>query len=86
MDSAKLIDFGLADKISASHLKLSELNCGTLLYQPPEQAIWWQYGKPADIWACGFTMYELLTGEHPVWEKGMTKEEYIQKLNQFNVD
>ena len=31
-------------------------------------------------------MYELLTGEHPVWKKGMTKEDYIMKLNSFSVE
>jgi len=25
------------------------------------------YGKPVDIWAVGFIMYELISGKHPLW-------------------
>jgi len=25
------------------------------------------YGKPVDIWAVGFMMYELISGSHPLW-------------------
>lgn len=57
-----------------------------MIYQPPEQAVEHKYGKSADIWACGFTLYEMLTGDHPLWYKGITKEEYIEKLQCFNVD
>lgn len=82
----KIIDFGLVQKQSISNLQQSEQHCGTLIYQSPEQAIEHKYGKSADIWACGFTMYELLTGEHPIWYKGITKDEYLQKLENFNVE
>ena len=41
------------------------------------------YGKPIDIWATGLIMYELISGYHPLWEKGETKEEYKEKTIQF---
>lgn len=28
------------------------------------------YGKPVDLWAIGFIMYELISGRHPLWVKG----------------
>jgi hypothetical protein len=31
------------------------------------------YGKPIDIWAVGFIMYELITGQHAYWQKGEDK-------------
>ena len=31
-------------------------------------------------------MYELLTGEHPIGYKGMTKEEYKEELAKFDVE
>lgn len=38
-------------------------HCGTLLYQPPEQAFnKYNYGKMADMWAAGIIMYEIITG------------------------
>jgi serine/threonine protein kinase len=52
-------------------------SCGTLVYQAPEQMAGGQcYGKPVDIWAVGFIMYELIAGRHPLWEKGEDKAKY----------
>lgn len=77
----KLIDFGLVQ-----WMHQSEDHCGTLIYQSPEQAIEHRYGKSADVWACGFTMYEILTGDHPLWYWGISKEDYLSKLSTFNVE
>lgn len=41
------------------------------------------YGKPADIWAVGFIMYEMIAGKHPLWEKGEDKPTYREKLKNF---
>jgi serine/threonine protein kinase len=38
------------------------------------------YGKPTDVWATGFIMYELMTGTHPLWVKGEDKAQYKEKL------
>jgi len=54
-----------------------------LLYQAPEQALGNSYGKPADIWAIGFIIYELVTGKHPLWEKEKdTRRSYKIKLQE----
>ena len=34
------------------------------------------YGKPVDIWAVGFIMYELICGVHPFYVKGMDRTTY----------
>lgn len=78
LSSVKLIDFGLADRLQLNAFHQSEEQCGTLIYQPPEQAIHHKYGKPADLWAVGFVMYEMLTGRHPIWHKGIGKGDYIK--------
>jgi serine/threonine protein kinase len=38
------------------------------------------YGKPVDIWAVGFIMYELLSGKHPLWQGKEDKTQYRDKL------
>ena len=81
----KLADFGLAKKMT--HLEThSDETGGTLLYQAPEHAKALSYGKPSDLWSCGFVMYEIITGgEHPLIKPGdgVNAEKYKQKLEQF---
>ena len=50
--------------------------CGTLIYQAPEQIFTNQrYGKSIDMFACGFILYEMLTGGlHPILNKGEDKQ------------
>jgi serine/threonine protein kinase len=31
------------------------------------------YGKAVDIWAAGFIMYEMISGEHPLYIRGEDK-------------
>jgi serine/threonine protein kinase len=38
------------------------------------------YGKPVDIWAIGFMMYELISGIHPLWTRKEDKQQYKDKL------
>lgn len=50
------------------------------MYQAPEQMDGGKmYGKPVDIWAVGFIMFELLAGKHPLWVKGDSNTDYIKK-------
>ena len=75
LEKVKLVDFGLTVKFSATQ-GLDE-TCGTLVYQAPEQMAGGQnYGKPVDIWAVGFIMYELIAHKHPLWEKGDDNKRY----------
>lgn len=41
------------------------------------------YGKPVDIWAVGFIMYELIAGKHPLWTKGDDNDVYRRKAQEF---
>jgi calcium/calmodulin-dependent serine protein kinase len=82
----KIIDFGLSCKVRDIEAKGENKLDGTLLYQPPEQALPDQgvfYGKGIDMWACGVIMYELLLNCHPFYKKGMGEEDIRQKLREF---
>lgn len=41
------------------------------------------YGKPVDLWAIGFIMFELISGEHPLWRRGEDKIGYKEKMRKF---
>ncbi|CDW82180.1 protein kinase domain containing protein [Stylonychia lemnae] len=79
LESVKLVDFGLAIKFQ-SRQGLDDA-CGTLVYQAPEQMFGGtSYGKPVDIWAVGFIMFELISGKHPLWSRKEDKIQYKEKL------
>jgi serine/threonine protein kinase len=42
-----------------------------------------RYGKPVDIWAVGFIMYELIAGKHPLWKKGDDNITYKHRATNF---
>ena len=82
MTSVKIADFGLSIKLTGgnSNFHLDE-KCGTLLYQSPEQEKADSYGKPADVWAVGFMMYEMIALKHPLWDiETDTRDSYREKL------
>ena len=67
-DSVKIVDFGLAVSIK-SRVELMS-TCGTLIYQAPEQIFTnARQSKSIDMFACGFILYEMLTGKHPLLQK-----------------
>ena len=71
-DSVKIVDFGLAVSIK-SRVELMS-TCGTLIYQAPEQIFTnARQSKSIDMCACGFILYEMLTGKHPLLQKGEDK-------------
>jgi serine/threonine protein kinase len=45
----------------------------------PEQAQTKSYGKKIDIWAAGLVIYQLLTGKHPLFKKGVDTDSTFQK-------
>ena len=44
------------------------------------------YNKGVDIWATGLILYMLIVGEHPLRRKGESKEDYIRKLKEGNIE
>lgn len=41
------------------------------------------YGKPVDIWAVGFIMFELISGQHPFYVKGENRATYLEKMKNY---
>jgi len=64
-ESVKIVDFGLAVSMKARTELTS--TCGTLIYQAPEQIFTnARQSKSIDMFACGFILFEMLTGKHPI--------------------
>ena len=63
----KITDFGLAKKLDEVGQTLSGAVVGTPAYMAPEQAAGktHEVGPPADVYALGATLYEMLTGRPP---------------------
>jgi serine/threonine protein kinase len=69
-DRIKILDFGLACPIGTEDFS----SLGTVAYMAPEQIESDPLDQRTDIYALGFTAYEMLVGERPF------PEENIQKL------
>jgi len=64
----KIADFGLGKHLDAdsTHLTQSHIGMGSLNYMPPEQLVdFARAGAPADIYALGKILGEMLTGDRP---------------------
>ena len=68
-NSLKICDFGAAQLIQDSKDELCS-SSGTFMFMPPEAHSSVNFrGKPADIWACGITLYYMLTKSSPYINK-----------------
>jgi serine/threonine-protein kinase len=61
----KLMDFGIAKGEADMSLTRAGMLIGSPSYMAPEVLAGEDAGPPADVWALGITLYELLTGEKP---------------------
>jgi serine/threonine protein kinase len=76
----KVADFGLARRLDGGGATLTGTALGTPSYMAPEQA-WGERGAagpPADIYALGAMLYELLTGRPPF--RAETPAETVQQV------
>lgn len=65
----KVLDFGIArlrELSTTSTATKAGVTLGTPAYMPPEQALglWDEVESRSDLWACGATMFHLLTGRY----------------------
>ncbi len=69
---AKLADFGLAVMQSSTAASQLKSRVGTSTHFSPERAHGEGYGKPADMWAVGCILLEIVLGQpltEPVWSE-----------------
>ena len=72
----KLCDFGLGEFFKSSNDVLTGATKGTYLFMAPEMVDVSRkkkgvYARAGDIWACGVTLFNLLTKEHPFSDKNL---------------
>ena len=61
----KVLDFGLARGADSLRVTAPDLVLGTPLYMAPETIRGGEAGPPADVWALGAVLFELLEGRPP---------------------
>lgn len=72
----KIGDFGVSKEISNG--KLAKTVIGSPLFFAPEILLNIPYSYPADIWAAGCILYQMMTGRHPF--KSKSTQELIGKV------
>lgn len=72
-NKVKLADFGLASRANSLHASTErqlhdcaiQTMVGTPHFTAPEMCKGQRYGSGVDVWACGITMYVMMTGRYP---------------------
>ncbi len=70
---AKILDFGLARKISVGEDAASRAQAGTPLYMSPEQARGESLGTSSDVYSFGLVLFELATGRRPFGRQSLAE-------------
>lgn len=87
-DLAKILDFGIAKLIQAGESQTQSF-MGTLAYCSPEQMEGKELDNRSDIYSLGIMMYEMLTGEMPIFPEnssfgGWYEAHHYAKPQPFN--
>jgi len=61
----KIVDFGIAKLVGRSDITKTGTTFGTVSYMAPEVLRGAEAGPPADVWAVGVVLFEMLTGRRP---------------------
>ena len=77
----KLGDFGISRKMDKENLATTII--GTPYYMCPELIKGEPYSFPADIWAAGCVLFEMLTHEHAF--KGRSRDELFTNITRYNI-
>jgi len=64
-DSAKVLDFGLAQTAQSTKLTRMGSTLGTVAYMSPEQARGEEVDLKTDLWSLGAVLYEMIAGKSP---------------------
>ena len=84
LSSVVLCDFGLAYQLKEYDNYITEI-CGTTIYMAPEIFSRRGYDYLVDSFSAGIVLFELCSGGmHPFFVNGMKKNEYIEKILNFN--
>ena len=80
-DVVKVLDFGLAKSLTASHLTLTKKGavCGTASYVAPESLVLQQIGAEGDVYSVGLIMLEMLIGRQ-VYQSRAMAQTFLQHL------
>eukprot|EP01134_Creolimax_fragrantissima_P004941 CFRG4941T1 len=70
--NVKLTDFGFGKQCTETNGDMLSTVCGSNVYAAPELVRYKQpySGRPADIWACGIVLYNMLVGKMPFKDLG----------------
>lgn len=76
----KLCDFGVSTQLVKS---IASTYLGTNVYMSPERVQGQEYGKPAEVWSFGVTLFELATGKLPF--KSLNESSKTVTLQPFQI-